>query len=59
MGYVILVILIFIAFGFGWWFGKKKMFNELEKNADSDVSNQVADIITKNKELMEKIRKRP
>jgi len=56
MGYVVLIVLIFVAFGAGFLFGRRKMLRDFETKADEDTSARIAEILRKNKELMDKIR---
>ncbi len=62
MGYAILIVLIFIAFGVGYAIGRRKEDKNFEKfveeRRDDESLKKVEDAIAKNKELMKRIKKR-
>jgi uncharacterized membrane protein YvbJ len=56
MGYVILVILIGVSFGVGWFWSKARIMKALEQSIDNDLQEEVMKAIAKNKNLMERIK---
>lgn len=55
MGYVILVVLIGVSFGVGWFWCKRRIMSALEQSIENDLQNEIMKTIAKNKDLMKRI----